>query len=64
MDWTVQDDIVDGLFCATLTGLRGGHTPFVQAGGVTSDTGAEAVEPEAGSSWEGHSGCVCTGVCN
>ena len=26
-----------------LTGRRGGHTPFVQAGAETSDTGAEAV---------------------
>ena len=64
MDWTVEDDMVDGLFCATLTGRRGGHTPFVQAGAETSDTGAEAVEPDPGSSWEGHSGCVCTGVWN
>jgi len=29
---TVKDDMVDGLFCATLTGHRGGHTPFLQAG--------------------------------
>jgi len=49
--------MVDGLFfCATLTGRRGGHTPFVQAGAETSDTGAEAVEPDPGCSWEGHSG--------
>ena len=26
-------------FCATLTGRRGGHTPFVRAGSETSDTG-------------------------
>jgi len=65
MDWTLEDDMVDGLFfCATLTGRRGGHTPFVQAGAETSDTGAEAVTPDPGSSWEGHSGCVCTGVWN
>jgi len=44
MDWTVEDDMVDGLFCATLTGRKGSHTPFVQAGAETSDTGAEAVE--------------------
>ena len=43
-------------FCATLTGLRGGHTPFVQAGAGTSDTGAEEVKPDTGSSWMGHSG--------
>jgi len=48
---------VDGLFfCATLTGRRGGHTPFVQAGAETSDTGTEAVKPDPGSCWEGHSG--------
>jgi len=56
MDWTLEDDMVDGLcFCATLTGRRGGHTPFVQAGAETSDTGAEVVKPDPGSSWEGHS---------
>jgi len=48
--------MVDGLFCTTLTGRRGGYTPFVQAGAETSDTGAEAVELDPGSSWEGHSG--------
>jgi len=62
MDWTVEDDMVDGLFSATLTGRRGSHIPFVHAGAETSDTGAEAVEPDPGSSWEGHSGCVCIGV--
>jgi len=64
MNWTVEDDLVDGLFCATLAGRREGHTPFVQAGAETSVTGAEAVEPDPGSPWEGHSGCVCTGVWN
>ena len=45
MDWTLDDNMVDGLFfCATLTSRRGGHTSFVQAGAETSDTGAEAVE--------------------
>ena len=60
MEWTVEDNMVDGLFfCATFTGRRRGHTPFVQAGAETSDTGAEAVELDPGSSWEGHSGgCV------
>ena len=56
--------MVDGLFfCATFTGRRGGHTPFVQAEAATSDTGAEAVKPDPGSSWEGHSGggCRCQG---
>jgi len=28
MDWTLEDIMVDGLFCATLTDRRGGHTPF------------------------------------
>jgi len=64
MDWTVEDDMVDGLFCTTLTGRKGGHTPFVQAGAETSDTGAEAVEPDPDFFWEGHSGGVCTGVWN
>jgi len=33
MDWTLEDNMVDGLFfCTTLTGCRGGPTPFVQAG--------------------------------
>jgi len=58
-------DMVDSLFiCATLTGRRGGHTPFVQAGVETSDTCAEAVKPDPGSSWEDHSGRVGTGVWN
>ena len=57
MDWILEDNIVNGLFiCATLTGRRGGHTPFVQTGAETSNTGAEAVKTDTGSSWEGHSG--------
>jgi len=65
MDWTLEDNMVEGLFfCATLTDHRGGHTPFVQAGAETSGTGAEAVEPDPDSSWEGHSGRVGTGVWN
>ena len=64
MDWTGEDDMVDGLFCATLTGCKGDYTPFAQAGTETSDTGAKVVEPDPGSSWEGHSGGVCTGVWN
>jgi len=48
--------MVGGLFCATLTGRRGGHTSFVQAGAETPDTGAEADKPDPDSSWEGHSG--------
>jgi len=57
MDWTLENNMVDGVFfCATLTGRRAGHTPFVQAGAETSDTGTEAVKPDPASSWEGHSG--------
>jgi len=63
MDWTLEDNMVDGLFlCATLTGRRGGHTPFLQAGAEMSNTSAEAVKPDPGSSWEGHSGGVGAGV--
>jgi len=43
-------------FCATLTGRRGGHIPFVQTGAETSDTGAEAVRLFLGGSFQG-SGC-------
>ena len=47
--------MVDGLFfCATRTGRRGGHAPFVQAGAETSDTGAEAVKPDPRCSRKGH----------
>ena len=57
MDWTLEDNKVDGLFfCATLKGRRVGHTLFVQAAAEMSNTGAEAVKPDPGSSWEGHSG--------
>jgi len=57
MDWTLEDNMVDGLlFCATFTGRKGGHTPFAQAGAEKSDTGAEAVKPDPGFSWEGRSG--------
>jgi len=57
MDWTLEDNMVNGLFFyATLTGRRGGHTPFVQAGNETSDAGAEAVKPDPRCSWQGHSG--------
>jgi len=33
--------VTDRFLGATLTSRRGGHTPFVQAGAETSDTGAE-----------------------
>ena len=49
--------MVDGLFfCATLTGRRGDRISFAQAGAETSDTGAEAVDPDPRCSWVGHSG--------
>jgi len=60
MDWALEDNFVDGLFfCATLTGRRGGRTPFVQAGAETSDTGAES---DSRCSWEAHAGRVGAGV--
>jgi len=63
VDWTLEDDMVNGLFfCATLTGFRGGQTLFVQAGAETSDTSAEEVKLNPGTSWEGHSGGVDTSV--
>jgi len=47
MDWTLEVDMVDGLFfCDTLTGRKRRHTPFVQAGVGMSDTSAEAVKPD------------------
>ena len=65
MGWTLEDNMVDGLFfCATLTDRRGGYTPFIQAGAETSDTGAKEVEPDLGSSLEGHSGRVGASVWN
>ena len=47
LNWTLEDNMVDGLFvCATLIGRRRSHIPFVQAGAETSDTRAEAVNPD------------------
>jgi len=63
MDWTLEDNMVNGLFfCVKPTGRRGGHTSFVQVEAETSDTGVEAVEPDPDCSWEGNSGRVGTGV--
>ena len=57
MDWILEDDMVDGLLvCSKLTRSRGDHTPFVQAGAGKSHTNAEAVKPDPGCSWKGHSG--------
>jgi len=56
MDWTLEDNMVNSLlFCATLTGHKRGHTLFVQAGVEMSNTSAEAVKQDPGSSWKGHS---------
>jgi len=42
MDRTMKDNLVNGPYlCAPLTIRRRGHTPFVQKGAETSDTGAE-----------------------
>jgi len=46
------------LFCDTLTGRRGGHTLFVQAGAEMSHASADPVKPDRSSSWEGHNGVV------
>jgi len=39
LDWTLEDNMVEGLFfCATLPGRRETIPPFVQAGAESSDT--------------------------
>jgi len=59
MDWTLEDNMFDCLFfCATLTGLKRGHTRFAQAGAESPDTGVEADKPDPGFSCEGNSGWV------
>jgi len=59
IDWTLEGNMIDGLFfCDTPTSGGRGQIPFVQAGAETSDTGAEAVKPDPGSSWQGHSRTV------
>ena len=63
MDWTLDDNMVGGLFfCATLAGRRGGHTPFVQAGAEISDSSAKVIKPDPRCSWKGHSRRVVAGV--
>ena len=54
MDWTLEDNVVDGLFCATQA-VGGGQAPFVQEG-------VEAVKPEPRCSWQGHFGRACAGI--
>jgi len=55
MGWTLEDNVVDGLFfCATLTGRRGGHSPFCasRSGKVRHQCGG--VKPDPRCSWKGH----------
>ena len=60
---SASEDMVDGLFfCATLTGCRVGHTPYVEAGAETSDADAEAVKPNPRGFLEGHFRKVGAGV--
>jgi len=62
MDWTLEYNMVDGLFfCTTFTGRRGRNTPFVQAEAETSDSGAEADKLDPRCSSEGHSRRVGVG---
>ena len=63
MAWTLEGNMVDGLFfCTTLTGRRGGHTPFVQARAKAAYTGAKTVKPYPGCSGEGHCKAVGSGI--
>ena len=67
MDWSLEDNMVDGLyFCATRTGRRSVHTPFVQARAETSSTGLEAGptvrRPDPRCSWKRNSRGVVAGV--
>ena len=63
MGLTLEENMVDGLFfCATPTGPRKGHNPFVQAGAEMPDTGAKAVMPNPRCSWKGHSRWVLMSV--
>jgi len=46
MDWTVKDNMVNGLLlCATLTSHKRGHVTLVWVEAETSVTGAEVVKP-------------------
>jgi len=50
----MKNNMANGLFfCVTLTSCKRDHTPLVQAGAETSDTGAEALKPDPGCSWQG-----------
>jgi len=45
MDWTLEDNMVNGsVFCATPTSRRSGHTPSAQTGAEMSGTRVEAIE--------------------
>jgi len=51
MDWTLEDNMVDGLFlCATLTGRREDHYRYEHAATEMSDTGVEVGKMDAGCS--------------
>ena len=56
MDWTLEDNRVDGLlFCAILRNRTIRPCPFPSAGVETSDRGKECVKPNPFCSWQGHS---------
>jgi len=58
MDWTLEDNMGDGL------GRRVGHTPFVQTGVETPDSGTEAVKTGTKLFFGGSlplGGCPCRG---
>ena len=44
LDWTLEDNMVNDFFFATLTSRRSGHTTFVLRTAETCYTDAEAVE--------------------
>jgi len=57
MDWTLEDDMVSGLFfCATLKGHTRNHNQFVEAEAETSKTDAKAVKSVPRCSWKGDPG--------
>ena len=54
--------MVDGLFCATLTGAEEAIPHLYRQEQKRTIQSAEAVKTDPGSSWEGHSGVVGTDV--
>jgi len=59
VDFTLEDNMVDGLFFCVTAHKR--PYPTVQAWAEASDTMAEEVKPNLGCSWEGHSKGVGAG---